>query len=398
MASLLESTAAFRARAASSGLTEAQIAHLVNNGVNSLSKLAFAVTTPGVTPSEDALKGLLDDDPTRVNLGGLSAIRRLMFDAQTLSIALVKQTVEGTDGTMKAELAPAERAQRIADQKTRLGGVSFQGPYECGHACYDVVADMLEKDLPVYPQPHRFVTRNSEVAKEKPPKELIIDGTSHIAVKDGKRQDKCLIRNELELSQALTRRSLAFDLMSCATFAVCERYNQFLLGYLQMSPPPGYSGVTMEQILRADRAAWLRISEKLTTLKRSAGGDLPLDQALKDVEGDPAVLYHLLPCPGSHGDKSNADKGDSPLLKDPKKKRKYHEDDKKGKGKGKSTKVPNEIKDLNNNMPDGSRICWNYNLKGRGCKYAKPGAKCKRGSHSCMKCFKDHPQFQCSEK
>ena len=125
---------------------------------------------------------------------------------------------------------------------------------------------------------------------------------------------------------------------------------------------------------------------------------MPLDQALKDVEGDPAVLYHLLPCPGSHGDKSNADKGDSPLLKDPKKKRKYHEDDKKGKGKGKSTKVPNEIKDLNNNMPDGSRICWNYNLKGRGCKYAKPGTKCKRGSHSCMKCFKDHPQFQCSEK
>ena len=393
MASLLESTASFRTRAVGNGLTEAQITYLVNNGINSLSKLAFAATTPGVTPSEDALRQLLDDEPARVTLGALSAIRRLMFEAQTLSVALVKQTVEGTDGSVKAELAPAERAQRIADQKTRLGGISFQGPYECGHACYDVVADMLEKDLPVYPQPHRFVTRNSEVAKGNPPKELIIDGTSHIAVKDGKRQDKCLIRNELELSQALTRRSLAFDLMSCATFAVCERY-QFLLGYLQMSPPPGYSGVTMEQILRADRAAWLRISEKLTTLRRSAGGDLPLDQALKDVEGDPAGLYHLLPCPGTHGDKKNTDKEDNP------KKRKYNDDDKgKGKGKGKSSKVPAEIKDLNNNMPDGSRICWDYNLKNRGCKFAKPGAKCKkRGSDSCMKCFKDHPQFQCSDK
>ena len=146
----------------------------------------------------------------------------------------------------------------------------------------------------------------------------------------------------------------------------------------------------MEQILRADRAAWLRISEKLPTLRRSAGGDLPLDQALKDVEGDPAVLYHLLPCPGTHGAKKNTDKEDNP-----KKKRKYTG---KGKGKGKSSKVPAEIKDLNNNMPDGSRICWNYNLKNRGCEFAKPGAKCKRGSHSCMKCFKDHPQFQCSDK
>ena len=49
-------------------------------------------------------------------------------------------------------------------------------------------------------------------------------------------------------------------------------------------------------------------------------------------------------------------------------------------------------------MPDGSRICWNFNIKNKGCKFAKPGAKCKRGSHSCMKCFKDHPQFQCSDK
>ena len=146
--------------------------------------------------------------------------------------------------------------------------------------------------------------------------------------------------------------------------------------------------------MRADRAAWLRISEKLTTLRRSAGRDLPLDQALKDVEGDPAVLYHLLPCPGTHGDKKNTDKEDNP-----KRKRKDNDDDKgKGKGKGKSSKVPPKIKDLNNNMPDGSRICWNYNLKNRGCKFAKPGAKCKRGSHSCMKCFKDHLQFQCSDK
>ena len=125
----------------------------------------------------------------------------------------------------------------------------------------------------------------------------------------------------------------------------------------------------MEQILRADRAAWLRISEKLTTLWRSAGGDLPLDQALKDVEGDPAVLYHLLPCPGTHGDKKNTDKEENP-----KKKRKYNEDDKgKGKGQGKSSKVPAEIKDLNNNMPDGSRICWNYNLEKSWMQVCKAG-------------------------
>ena len=86
----------------------------------------------------------------------------------------------------KVELAPAERTHRIAAQKARLQGVSFMGPYECSHSSCDVVGELLEKDSVVYPQPHKFGTRPSEVSKEKPPRELVIDGGSHISVKDGK--------------------------------------------------------------------------------------------------------------------------------------------------------------------------------------------------------------------
>ena len=53
----------------------------------------------------------------------------------------------------------------------------------------------------MYPQPHKFGTRSSEVSKEKPPRELVIDGGSHISVKDGKLVDKCNIKTELDLSQ-----------------------------------------------------------------------------------------------------------------------------------------------------------------------------------------------------
>ena len=76
-----------------------------------------------------------------------------MFDAQTLSIALVKQAVEGGDSNTKVELAPAERSFRIEAQKKRLVGISFQGPYECSFSCYDIVSEMLDKDAAVYPQP-----------------------------------------------------------------------------------------------------------------------------------------------------------------------------------------------------------------------------------------------------
>ena len=230
MSSILESEATFKAKALSHGLTDGEVNDLVARGVNSMSKLAFALTTPGVTPDEASLRRLIDNgDPGSVTLGTLSAIRRLVFEAQTLSIALVKSAVEGTEMAGKVELAPAERSHRIAAQKTRLQGVSFMGPYECSHSSYDVVGELLEKDSVVYPQPHKFGTRSSEVSKEKPPRELVIDGGSHISVKDGKRIDKCNIKTELDLSQAFTRRSLAFDLMGAATFSVMEKYHQFCL-------------------------------------------------------------------------------------------------------------------------------------------------------------------------
>ena len=395
MASLLESTASFKGRAISHGLSEDQVESLVRRGVNSLSKLAFAITTPGVTPSEASLRSLLDGDaPDAVTIGDLSALRRLMFDAQTLSIALVKQAVEGGDSNTKVELAPAERSFRIEAQKKRLVGISFQGPYECSFSCYDIVSEMLDKDAAVYPQPHKFGTRASEVAKEKPAKELVIDSGSHVSVRDGKQQTKCSIRNELEFAQALTRRALAFDLMGVCSFSVMEKFHQFLLGYLQMLPPPGYSPVSMEQCMRADRAAWVRISEKASTLKKGPDASCALDKIFPELESDPAVTYHLLPCPGRSAP-VNDDKKEN-------KKRKVGDSDetdkKKGKGKGSGKGVPAELRGLSHNTPGGDRICWNFNIKGKTCKFAKPGSKCKRGVHCCMVCFKDHPYHKCPDK
>ena len=114
-----------------------------------------------------------------------------------------------------------------------------------------------------------------------------------------------------------------------------------------------------------------------------------MDDALVAIESDPAVLYHLLPCPlkqvpgpprpgdkRKSGDDLDGEKG-------------------KGKGKGKGSKAPAAIKDLNHNTDAGKRICWNYNLKNKGCKFAKTVESCKRGVHCCMVCFGSHPQFDC---
>ena len=66
------------------------------------------------------MKTLLHDDPDQVTVGELASIRQLMFDAQTLSAAQVKHVLAGSDAAKKAELVPAERAQRIQAQREKL--------------------------------------------------------------------------------------------------------------------------------------------------------------------------------------------------------------------------------------------------------------------------------------
>ena len=257
MTSLLKSEAAFKERAIECGLTEAECNALVSRGVTTLSAVAYAVSTPGVNPTEAALRGLLSqDNPDAVTIGSLAAIRRLVFESQTLAIVEVKLAIEGSDGDKRSELAPAERASRIAAQKAKLAGYDLSGTMEVAHSCYTYVGTMIDGDSPFYLEPHKFITRAQEIAHERPGKEIILDA-SKLTVRDKTTYHRMQIQNELQLSQAFTRRSLACDLMGVVTFRVQENWRKFLMDRLAESPPPNFRRITMEQVLRADRQAGL---------------------------------------------------------------------------------------------------------------------------------------------
>lgn len=70
----------------------------------------------------------------------------LIFEAQTLLSAELQSKVRKTDDQTGSKLAPAERENRLKEQKTRLEGLRFKGEEECAFQSYDLVLNMLEKD------------------------------------------------------------------------------------------------------------------------------------------------------------------------------------------------------------------------------------------------------------
>ena len=258
-------------------------------------------------------------------------------------------------------LAGAERDARIEQQKGRLSGLRFKGEEECCHSSYDVVLNMLEKDCLLYLGPEKFPTRRHELVQKKPSKEISID-QAHLVVKDKQQDLTCPTVTELEVSNAFKRRALAFDLVGVCTYDVMAAYHADLLDHLHTLPPPGYSAVSVQQVLRADRAAFMFLSERMTSLKRNATNQLPLDLQLTAVLGQPNVAFHLLPLSGNSPKAPAAPKSSNPKRRSRTPRRQQPIKGKGGpKGRAGKSRGPNIPAGLINKAletPQTQRLCW----------------------------------------
>ena len=133
MGTLLESKEALRARALEVHLTETEIDAIIANGVTSLARLAFAASQPGTTPTDDQVAALFGAGIVP-NVGTLASIKRLVFEAQTLVIADVKNRATKKDDAVPTNMAPAERENRINEQRRRLTGLRLRGEEERGRS------------------------------------------------------------------------------------------------------------------------------------------------------------------------------------------------------------------------------------------------------------------------
>ena len=156
---MLSSEAVFDEKAAECGIPGPALAEMKRQNIRDLGTLAFSAGQPGQVATDDMLSRLVTVGGVAPTLGTLGSVRRLVFVAQSLAIADMKQQVEGSSDGQKKELAPAERESRITRQKARLAGLTLNGELECSHSCYDHLLTMLERNTIVYLDPSKFPSR-----------------------------------------------------------------------------------------------------------------------------------------------------------------------------------------------------------------------------------------------
>jgi hypothetical protein len=404
--SILDSEATFIQQSEEAGLTRPWIDALRDNGLATFAKLSFAITSPGTVATDEQVNRFLNTlrGGAAATIAELAAFKRLLFESQTLMMHSFKSTAKGDEATPK-RMAPPERDARLERQRELLRGLDIKGPLEPAHALYDICAAMIERNEVSYINPNRCLSRQQELMGSKPEKEIQLDATkTSLVVKEQQSHSEINISSDLALYQALQRRTLAMDLTGLASYEVMRKWVDRLFALYAQAPAPGFQKVTQAQLLRADRQAFVRISEQFTgSLKSFAGAGKPLDALIERLESDMTVTYFMLPIPAGHGQSgSSTDKGDkdkkrpepSAGAKGNANQNKFQKGASKGANKGTKGKrrdpVPQSLKGMHSRTPQGDAICFGYNLGS-----CKQGSSCPR-KHVCAVpgCYKTHPQTE----
>lgn len=295
----LESKEVFRARATAIGLDSATLAALVAYGVDTLSKLQFASAYQLGQSDDTILLAVVSraiGGGAAVTAQDAAAIRRLFFEAATLTMSELKTTLERHDESPAKKIPQPERVARYTAQVQRLPGLRLRGELECSHALIDLVFQQSEDEIIRYLAPVKCTKRSQELLGL--PKEARYSSDLNGFVKE--RQHEVLISadvsTEMRTRYALTRRALAYDQVGLCDFHILDAWHDFLWEQMMRPPPANYNAISMEQVLQADRAIFLVLSEMTRDgITIRTNGTKPIETAFPAAKLDPQVAILLQP-------------------------------------------------------------------------------------------------------
>ena len=284
MTSILDSEAHFQKRAEEVGLSDRGKQAVVAAGFCTLGRLAFGVGQPGVpVPDLEFTRFGTNVLGAMASMHDVSALRRLLFESQTLVMAQLREQVSNPEMQMTQKL-PVEREAKMRQFQARFPGVLLEHQLEPSHSLLNLVAQMWETRQLQYIEIGKLTSREHEVLYSKSGKQLQID-SDKLLVKEETKVPEQAAGTELQVLEALKRLGVAFAFIDAMSWNAHECYLQFLFNHLRTEAPEGYVRPTLQQLLKADRQVFLTDD----TLEM----DTEIMLALQSYE----VGFHLMPLP-----------------------------------------------------------------------------------------------------
>ena len=124
MSSIVDSEAQFDLRLEQVNVPASLRVSVKNAGIHTIAALAYAHGQPGQPINEEACSlWVRRMDPT-VTVGGLAALKRLLFESETQLLATLKDQITNPEALSTRKVPQAERESRLTNLRRRLSQVT----------------------------------------------------------------------------------------------------------------------------------------------------------------------------------------------------------------------------------------------------------------------------------
>ena len=262
--SLVDSAAVFEGRARVIGLPDATITAMGLRGWTTHATFAFSVATrPGVDEQAfvDGVVVPLLGAPDHIEAPKL---RRLFFEAHTLTSADLRRKVDATETEAPRKLPAPEIAQRLELLQERVRPLIIANVLEPSHQLINALVQRVEDGRVRYVEWSRCTSRTQEVNNVKEDGDLRVWKTDSSGAIKAVNKEPSLSANlttELDVHNALRRRGVAYEVAQAMSFETHEKVINFFFFELKKEPMEGFSPVTLQQLASADREMHVRLAE-----------------------------------------------------------------------------------------------------------------------------------------
>ena len=224
---MLDSEPFFRDRMKAIGVSDAFQLALIAAGITTLARLAFSYASMPGSGDNSAFVGLLVgvfalSTQADIPAGQLACLRRLWYEAYTVSLSDIRARTETTEDSPARRLPIPERASRLASQQLRLSGVLIKGQLEHSHSLIDYVFGLKKAETLRYVDPANYTSRAIELVGVKKRSCIKVNAQGQVIVEDKPSVLTTDISCEFRCRQALQRRSLALDQADLLWYHVLE--------------------------------------------------------------------------------------------------------------------------------------------------------------------------------
>ena len=302
----MESAAAFKTRALEIGITEAVVRKLAESNVGTFGQYAFIapnnISSSDEKQFKDAIDSIMEREATSAEMVGF---RRLWYELHAIAMSDLRDRVERSSADPPKQVPLAERMLRLKRQSEELKGVITDSQSEPAHALIDKIQSMVEDNCLSCIPPEKCVSREQEILKDKADPVLAFNSDGNIKISRKSLDLHCDVTGETKLTNALTRRALAFDQVGILSFATMELWHNMMFRALHKQPPVGYRFVSVQQALSADKELFTIVAQTSRgELKIVAGGPAPLDTFFEKCMSSSEVSCYMSPLPAGSTDNS----------------------------------------------------------------------------------------------